>query len=113
MNELQHNLLIKREVLSITINEVNSLLTELKKEFKTSQDNGVEAYILLKVADRIKTIERLVSTVVDYDTRVQQYLNYYPENTPVYKERLKVAQLYVEALGGDWNTVLWGKVSDY
>lgn len=113
MSAAKDNLLMKREVLSAAVVTIGDLLTELHQELETSKNNGVEAYVLRKFIDRVRQIELLRNTVIQYDAHVMQYLNYYPENTPVYKERLEVARLYIEAIGGDWNTVLWGKKSDY
>lgn len=65
--------------------------------------------------DRLRILDSLVLTIVEYDDAVQQYVNFHPNAGSVewYKERLSVARKYVISLGGDWSTVTWGKLSDY
>ena len=106
-------LLMRRQRLADVVNSVNELLEELENDIAKAQENGVEAYRLKKSIDRIKTIESLRDEVCEYDSKVMQYVNYYPENTPYYKEKLEIARRYVKSLGGDWSTVTWGKLSDY
>lgn len=106
-------LFIKRQRLADAVESVNALLDELHEELAKSKENGVEAYRLKKSIDRVKQIEQLRDEIVEYDTKVIQYVNYYPEATPYYKEKLEIARRYVRSLGGDWSTVTWGKLSDY
>lgn len=113
MSYYKDMLFAKRQRLADAVELVNNLLEELESEIEKAKENGVEAYRLKKSVDRVKLISTLRDEIVDYDTKVLQYVNYYPEATPYYKEKLEIARRYVKSLGGDWSTVTWGKLSDY
>lgn len=102
-----------RQVLATKVELVNDLLEELETELATAQKNGVEPYVIAKFKKRLKILEELINTIVIYDSYVQKYLQFNPEETSYIKERLEIARKYVQALGGDWSTVVWGKRSDY
>ena len=102
-----------RQVLSTKVEAVNSLLEELELEIQKAKENNVEHYRLKKAIERLRTIETLVELIVIYDSHVQKYLAFNPEETSYIKERLEVARKYVHALGGDWSIVVWGKKTDF
>jgi hypothetical protein len=113
MDSSHHNLLSQRERLATIIDANSSLIEQMKIELKQAINRDVDRDSLMTFTNRIKHLEKLQETIIEFDSRVMQYVNYFPENTPIYKDRLAVAKKYVEYLGGDWNTVLWGKQSDY
>jgi len=113
MSYYKDMLFIKRQRLADAVELVNALLEELDGEIEKAKENGIEPYRLKKSIDRVKQIEQLRDEVVEYDTKVMQYVNFYPEATPYYKEKLEIARRYIRSLGGDWSTVTWGKKSDY
>jgi hypothetical protein len=102
-----------RTVLSYKIELVNELLDELELELDKAKANNVEPYILAKATKRLKLLDELINTIVIYDSYVQKYLAFNPEDTSYLKDRLEVAKKYVHALGGDWGSVVWGKRTDY
>jgi hypothetical protein len=113
MSYYKDKIIEERQRLAGAVSLVNDLLDELNGDLDKAVANGVEAYRLKKSKERIAQIEQLVSVLVDYDAMVVQYIQFNPEGTPYYKERLAIAKRYVTSLGGDWSTVLWGKVTDY
>lgn len=100
----------RREQLSGSLLLLNELIEQLQKENET-----LEGWQKKQFDDRIKVINNFVQRVIDYDAAVKKYEQMNPNAGSVqwYRERIRVAQKYVEALGGDWSTVVWGKLSDY
>jgi hypothetical protein len=113
MSYYKDKIIEERQRLASAVDLVNDLIEELNSDLDKAVANGVEAYRLKKSKERIAQIEQLVTTLVNYDAMVVKYIQFNPEGTPYYKERLAIAQRYVTSLGGDWSTVLWGKVTDY
>ena len=68
-----------------------------------------------KFNERKLILDSLRTAVVSYDSAAQQYVKFHPVGSSVqwYRERLEIARLYCESLGGDWATVTWGIRSDY
>ena len=102
-----------RTVLSYKIELVNELLDELETELDKAKSNKVEPYIIAKATKRLQLLDELINTMIVYDSYVQKYLAFNPEDTSYLKDRLEVAKHYVYTLGGDWSTVVWGKRTDY
>lgn len=113
MSYYRDKIVEQRTKLASAVDLVNDLLDELNADLDRASANGVEPYRLKKSKERIAQIEQLVSVLVDYDGLVVKYIQFNPEGTPYYKERLEIARRYVHSLGGDWSTVLWGKKTDY
>jgi hypothetical protein len=113
MSYYKDKIIEQRQRLAGAVSLVNDLIEELNSDLDKAVANGVEAYRLKKSKERIAQIEQLVEVLVNYDSMVVKYIQFNPEGTPYYKERLAIARKYVTSLGGDWNTVLWGKATDY
>ena len=64
---------------------------------------------------RLQTLEALAEAIVDYDSKVQTYVRFHPEqnNTQYLQDQLWRCKRYIQSLGGDWSTIVWGKNSDY
>jgi hypothetical protein len=96
--------------LVIAMDNYLTLLEEFDKESKQ-----LNAYDLVKFNKRIEILDNFNAVVCEYDEIVQDYIQNIPpaHETNKLRDRLKIAQRYIQRLGGDWNNVLWGKLSDY
>jgi hypothetical protein len=99
-----------RNQLVIDLDYYCLLLEELDRESKQ-----LNAYDLKKFNDRMETLDRFGNTVIYYDDIMTDYIDKMPQPHEINKlrDRLKIAQRYIQRLGGDWNNVLWGKLSDF
>lgn len=99
-----------RQKLIDRLDLVNALLDELETE-----SAGLDGWAKKQFNDRLRVLDALIATIVEYDQAVCQYVNFHPNAGSVewYKEKLAIARKYVHSLGGDWQTVTWGKLSDY
>jgi hypothetical protein len=104
---------VVRVHLSHQLEDMLLLLEELELELARAKANGIEPYQAAKFQKRLATIGRLIELVGLYDTQVQMYLRFNPENRGDLLERLEVARNYVNNLGGDWSAVVWGKPTDF
>ena len=104
---------ISREHLALAVADVMELLEELELELSQAKANKVEPYVLTKFQNRLNRLDRLIQLLLTYDKQVQLYLRFNPENRGDLVARLEVARHYVNSLGGDWSTVVWGAGSDY
>lgn len=104
------NTIQTRNNLSEKLERLDGLLETLIEESAQMQD-----WARRKFDERLAIINQVVDAVILYDAAVQQYIKFHPTETNVdtLKQRLNIARLYVEHLGGNWQTVLWGKTSDY
>lgn len=64
---------------------------------------------------RLEILESLVEHICDYDSKAQMYVRFHPEshNTQHLQDQLWRCKRYIQSLGGDWSTIIWGKNSDY
>jgi hypothetical protein len=99
-----------RHLLQNAINSANALLEKLEAENKDR-----EGYVKKLAEERIAVFDSLIDAVVHYDSKVVRYENFNPpgQGYQYYKEKLDIARRYIRTLGGDFNTVLWGKKTDY
>jgi len=99
-----------RHMLQNAINDANDLLDKLEKE-----NEGREGYVKQIAESRIAIFDKLINVVVHYDTKVVRYEQFNPPGNgyQFYKEKLEIARKYIHSLGGDFNSVLWGKKTDY
>lgn len=65
--------------------------------------------------DTLNRLDEMMAAIAAYDIAAQNYVRYHPamSNTHSMERQLAKARRYVASLGGDWNTVLWGKLSDW
>jgi hypothetical protein len=99
-----------RDILSDQVDKVNILLEQLENEAKYYTADQQKIF-----NERLLILDNLVNIIVYYDQIAVDYVRSHPEAHNVSKlhEQLKIAQKYVNRLGGDWSTVTWGKLSDY
>jgi hypothetical protein len=110
MSESEFNLMRCRELLAEQIARYDALLETLIEESAQMPDWAKQ-----KFNERMLILRGLQSAVIAYDRCAQQYVQFHPAGVSVrwYRERLDIARLYVESLGGNWDTVTWGIKSDY
>jgi hypothetical protein len=106
MVELQQS----RQLLQNAIDAANALLDQLEDENK-----GREGYVKQIADSRIAIFDQLINAIVNFDSKVVRYQNFNPPGNgyQYYKEKLQIARKYIHQLGGDFNSVLWGKITDY
>ena len=99
-----------RDILADQVDKVNTLLEQLENEAKHYTADQQQIF-----NQRLLILDNLVSIIVYYDQIATEYVRTHPEAHNVNKlnEQLKIAQKYVNRLGGDWSVVTWGKLSDY
>lgn len=99
-----------RQLLANTMDVYNNLLNQLEKE-----SENLNAYDKEKFLKRLAVLDQFAEVVLYYDNIVQQHirLNLNLNDTKRLQDQLKIAQKYVQRLGGDWSIVTWGKLSDY
>jgi uncharacterized membrane protein len=99
-----------RNVLSKRVDNVNDLLETLENEAKSLSSDQQEQF-----ANRLKILDDLIDIVIYHDRIVNEYIRMNPDfyNVQQLHEQLKLAQKYVNKLGGNWSIVTWGKLSDY
>lgn len=110
MSESEFNLIRCRELLAERIARYDDLLEVLIEESAQMPD-----WAKRKFNERMLILRELRNAVIAYDGYAQQYVKFHPAGGSVrwYRERLDIARLYVESLGGNWDTVIWGIKSDY
>lgn len=106
----KENIWFYRHLMSEKMESTNFLLEQLKQE--AEKLDGHDKIIFIQ---RIQVFEKFVNSVVHYDEIVHRYMQQNPDagNLQYYRDKLAVARKYVGSLGGDWQTVEWGKLSDY
>ena len=99
-----------RDLLADQVDKVNILLEQLENEAKNYTPDQQQIF-----NQRLLILDNLVSIIVYYDQISSEYVRTHPESHNVSKlyEQLKIAQKYVNRLGGDWSVVTWGKLADY
>jgi hypothetical protein len=99
-----------RHELNVRLAMLDDLLFELIEESGNMPD-----WAKKKFNERLRIIRSVVDAVEQYDVAMQRYIEYHPipANVDSLKQRLRVAQRYVEALGGDWSTVTWLNPTDF
>lgn len=99
-----------REILATQVDKVNVLLDQLESEAKYLSDDQQKVF-----NERLTILDNLINIIVYYDGVANEYVRTHPEAHNVQKlnDTLKIAQKYVNRLGGDWSIVTWGKLSDY
>lgn len=97
-----------REILSKYMDQYNDLLDTLVTE--TAELNS---YDLQKFNERLTILDNFCSIVLHYDRLVMPYIRHDRYNDNKNKEQLDIARKYIERLGGDYNIVMYGKLSDY
>lgn len=99
-----------QNILADQVDKVNNLLEQLEKESKYL---AADQQIIFK--ERLTILDNLINIIVYYDNVANEYVRMHPEayNVQRLNEQLKLAQKYVNRLGGDWSIVTWGKLSDY
>jgi len=110
VNALTFNLSQARAALSDTVELYDALLNELNDE-----SENLEGWAKQKFQQRFAVLEKLLDVIIAYDQTVQKYVQFHPDshNVQYYKEKLDSARRYIIANGLDWQTVTWGKISDY
>jgi hypothetical protein len=106
-----NNEIIKaRVLLSKTMGVYNNLLDQLE-----SESENLNAYDKEKFSKRLAILDDFCTVVLHYDEIVQQHIRVDANvnDTKRLQDQLKIAQKYVQRLGGDWSIVTWGKLSDY
>jgi uncharacterized membrane protein len=65
--------------------------------------------------ETLNRLDALVQAIQAYDQCAQNYVRYHPDfnNTRYLSERLQLARKYVTRLGGDWDMVHYGSLSDF
>jgi len=97
--KLSEQMLIVADLLEMLEEEAANLPAEDKRLFK----------------QRLADIDRMMQTMVAYDSQVQLYIRTHPaaHNTKYLEDKIFRAKKYVRYLGGDWSIVEWGKNSDF
>lgn len=110
MNSTEFELNQARHLLQNAVNLANDLLDTLEKE-----NEGRTGYIKELAEKRIAVFDALIATIENFDAKVVRYQQFNPpgDGYQFYKEKLDIARKYIHAIGGDFNSVLWGKKSDY
>lgn len=110
MNYQKFQLHSNRQKLADALEVYNGLLDELEQE-----GANLEGWAKTKFEQRFSILEKIVDTIVQYDDSVQKYIQLHPDgqNIQYYIDKLDVARRYIIANGLDWQTVTWGKKSDY
>lgn len=99
-----------RHILQNAIDSANALLDQLENENVDRPDWQKKI-----ASSRIAIFDNLINAVVLFDSKVVRYEKFNPpgDGYRYYKEKLEIARKYINVLGGDFNSVLWGKKSDY
>ncbi len=99
-----------RKLLGEQIDKMSSLLDELENEAFNMSDEHKKTF-----ANRLRVLDDMIDIAVYYDEVVVKYVRFHPSahNTQHLEDQLKIARNYIERVGGDWNVVQWGKLSDY
>lgn len=113
MSYAKENVFFKRQQLAATVETANELLQTIKTENLNNTELSNEDKKLFN--DRLKVFNELITAIVNYDIAVKnfEHENQNNGNAEYYRQQLQVARKYVNYLGGDWQTVVWGKISDY
>lgn len=110
MSSTLHQYNASRQLLSKKLDKLITLLDELEKESESmsSADKAI-------FAARLNILDELVDMIIYHDRLVNDYVRTHPDTHNVERlhEQIKIAQKYVNRLGGDWSIVTWGKLSDY
>lgn len=106
---MNNEIMQARQLLSKTMAIYNDLLDQLETE-----STQLNAYDKEKFSKRLAVLDDFCTIVLHYDQIVQQHIRVQNVNdTKRLQDQLKIAQKYVQKLGGDWSIVTWGKLSDY
>jgi hypothetical protein len=99
-----------RQALSKRLDKVTNLLEELEKESASMTPDQQETFNA-----RIKVLDDLVDMIIYHDRFVNDYVRTHPDthNVDQLHNQIKIAQKYINRLGGDWSIVTWGKLADY
>ena len=99
-----------RKLLGEQIDKMSSLLDELENEATNMSDEQQKIF-----ASRLRVLDDMIDISVYYDEAVIKYVRFHPSghNTQHLQDQLKIARNYIQRMGGDWNVVQWGKLSDY
>jgi SMC interacting uncharacterized protein involved in chromosome segregation len=110
MSKENFELMQSRAELQKNINAVNDLLDALE-----SENEKRTGYIKELAQKRIAIFDALIDNIVQYDSKVIRYqtINQPGNNAAYYKNQLTIAKKYIKAIGGDFNSVLWGRDTDY
>lgn len=110
MSQTHDELNNARHLLQNAMNVANELLDTLEKE---NEDRT--GYVKELAEKRIAIFDALMFSIEIFDATVVRYVQFNPPGDAYkyYKEKLHIAQKYITAIGGDFNSVLWGKKSDY
>lgn len=109
MSLAAHILEAERNELKKFVISVNELLDTLEYE-----NSDLPEYLQKKFDARFKVLLGLLEQVIRYDAAVISFYQFHSNcSSPHAKDQLAVAMQYIKTLGGDYNTVLWGKREDY
>jgi hypothetical protein len=110
MSNLEDKFYKIQNILANQVDKANLLLEQLEAESKNLSED--QQFIFKQ---RLSILDNLINIIVYYDGVANEYVRYHPGAYNIQKlnEQLKIAQKYVNRLGGDWSVVTWGKLSDY
>jgi hypothetical protein len=99
-----------RKILTDQLKKMSNLLDTLESEAA-----NLKGYEKDKFNKRLQILDDTIDVAVYYDELVFKYVRFHPagHNTEFLEEQLKVAKQYIQRIGGNWDVVRWGKVSDY
>lgn len=107
------NVFMRRQQLAGALTEFSNLLQTIKAEtLNNTELTDTEKRIFY---DRLKIFTELSNAICNYDIAVKLLEHKIKQSgdAEYYRQQLEVARRYVRTLGGDWQTVVWGKISDY
>jgi uncharacterized membrane protein YjjP (DUF1212 family) len=111
VNSVDYELINVYDVLFQQIQMMDDYLDEYEKTLHQIENPNLK----LQATKEFEMVDAFVQTTAKLMRIVVQYraLNPHGTENQDLKDQLWKAKQYVQKLGGDWNTILWTKKSDY